>query len=286
MKKYAKAAARWAAPAVILLQVVLVWSEVLSVGQAVVVGVTLEVLLLGVVLAEIALARRTYRVSRAEGADGQQAVDEALRAVLPGPVAKAVGMELGLLRSMWTWLRRRRDIAPGQEPLSYGSQIRPVMWVMICLTPLEILAIELLLPWAAVRITLLVLALYGTVWVLGFLGALSSRPHVVGNGVLTLRFVHFVSVSVPLRGEVSVQEVRHSGYKKAVNIKDGILAMPIGDSTNVAVTLSAPVPVRPKPGAPEQEVSEIRFSADDPGAALTLLQGYSLQVPSEGRTSE
>lgn len=286
MKKYAKLAARWAMPTVVLLQVALVWSGVLTVGQAVVVGLTLEVLLIGIVLAELALARRAYRTSRAEGADGQQAVEEALRAVLPGPVAKVVGMELGLLRSMWRWIRRKPDVAPGQQPMSYGSEIRPIMWVMVVLTPLEILAIELLLPWAAARIVMLVLALYGTVWVLGFLGALSSRPHVVGNSNLTLRFVHFVSVSVPLRGEMSVTMARHSGYKKSVNIKDRILAMPIGDSTNLAVTLSAPVLVRPKLGAPEQEVSEVRFSADDPKAALTLLQAHNPKVSSEGQAQD
>lgn len=282
MNKYVKAAARWAIPSVVLLQVGLVWSGVLTVGQAVVVGLTLEVLLIGVVLAELALARRAYRTSRAEGADGQQAVEEALRAVLPGPVAKVVGMELGLFRSMWRWIRRRPDVAPGQQTMSYGSEIRPIMWIMVFLAPLEILVIELLLPWETARIVLLVLAIYGTVWVLGFLGALSSRPHVVGNGNLKLRFVHFVSVSIPLRGEVSVKKARHSGYKKSVNIHDGILAMPIGDSTNLTLTLSAPVMVRPKPGAPEQEISEVRFSADDPEKALELLQSHNPKVASEG----
>lgn len=281
MNKYVKSATRWAIPTVVLLQVVLVWSEVLTVGQAVVVALTLEVLLIGVVLAEITLARRAYRMSRANGADGQQALEEALRVVLPAPVAKMMGMELGLLRSLWRWIRRRPDVAPGQQPMSYGSEIRPIMWVMIFLTPLEILAIELLLPWATARIVLLVLAIYGTVWVLGFLGALSSRPHVLGNGTLTLRFVHFVSISVPLHGKVAATMVRHSGYKKSVNIKDAILAMPIGDSTNIAIVLGDPVLVRPKPFAPEQEIREVRFSTNDPKVALEIFQGHNLKVSME-----
>ncbi|MEU0984715.1 hypothetical protein ABZ488_36565 [Streptomyces griseus] len=282
LKEYAKPAARWAIPTVVLLQVLLVWSGVLTVGQAVVVGLTLEVLLVGVVLAEIALARRAYRTSRAKGSDGQQAIEEALRAILPGPVAKAVGMELGLMRSTWRWIRRRPDVAPGQQPMSYGGEIRPIMWVMIFLTPLEIVAIELLLPWATARIVLLILAIYGTVWVLGFLGALTSRPHVLGDGHLTLRFVHFTSISVPLGGEVSATMARHSGYKKSVNIKDGILAMPIGDSTNMVVKLSNSVLVRPKPDAPEQEIREVRFSADDPRSALKIIQTHNAKVAGEG----
>lgn len=282
MKRYMKAVARWAAPSVVLLQVALVWAGALTLTQAVLVGISLEALLVGVLLADVVLARRAYQASRAEGSDSQRAVDEALRAVLPAPVAKAVGMELGLLRSLWRWVRRKPDIAYGQEPLPYGSEMRPLMWVMVFLTPLEVLAIELLLPWPVVRITLLVLALYGTLWLLGFLGALSSRPHVVGDGALTLRFAHFVSVTVPLSGEVSVSAKRYSGGRKAVTVKDGVLTMPVGESTNVVLKLSTPVPVSPKQGAAAEEVNEVRFSSDDPQRAVRLLQSRLTQVPSEG----
>ncbi|MFP1626475.1 hypothetical protein ACLB9X_15170 [Streptomyces sp. 5K101] len=120
---------------------------------------------------------------------------------------------------------------------------------MVFLVPLEILAVEFLIPWPVVRIILLVLSVYGTVWILGFIAALSVRPHTVGDGKVVLRFAHFTQIAIPLELVESVRTVRHSGYRRAVQIADGVLAMPIGDSTTLSVTLREPYPVAPKPAS-------------------------------------
>ncbi|MGC5411088.1 hypothetical protein ACPXCX_46500, partial [Streptomyces sp. DT225] len=139
------------------------------------------------------------------------------------------------------------------------------------LAPLEIALAEFLVPWAPVRIALLVLSAYGVLWLIGFVAALSVRPHVVGGGRLVLRFAHFVQVAVPLDLVESVRVSRHSGYRRAVQIDDGVLAMPIGDSTTLSVTLREPYPVAPKPGQPPRDVREVRFAVDDPREAVRVL---------------
>ncbi|MGW4790849.1 hypothetical protein ACWEPC_00345 [Nonomuraea sp. NPDC004297] len=137
---------------------------------------------------------------------------------------------------------------------------------MVFLAPLEILAVEFLVPWTVVRIVLLVLSVYGTVWVLGFIAALAIRPHIVGDGKVVLRFAHFTQITIPLELVESVREARHGGYRRAIQIDDaGVLAMPIGDSTTLSVKLREPYPVAPKPGKPSQEVREVRFAADNAG---------------------
>lgn len=264
-------AARWAAPTVVLAQVCLVWTGVFSLGQAVVVGLLLELLLAGIVITEITLARRAFRASRSQGADGQEALNKALSAVLPTPVAKVMGMEFGLFRALWRWMRRKPDAPEGHKVLTYGSEIKPIMWVMVFLVPLEILAVELLIPWLTVRIILLVLSVYGSVWLLGFIAAITVRPHTVGDGKIVLRFAHFTQIAIPLELVESVRTARHSGYRRAISISDGVLAMPIGDSTTLSVKLRKPYAVAPKPGRPTQEVREVRFAADNTREAVVII---------------
>ncbi|MFF5333643.1 hypothetical protein [Streptomyces sp. NPDC013181] len=261
-------------PVVVVAEVGLVWGGVFDVGQAVVVGVVVEALLAAVVVTQLVVASRAYAASRRRGTDGQEALNRALAAVLPGPVAKAVGMEFGLFRALWRWVRRRPDVPEGRVPLAYGAEIRPLMWALVFLAPLEIAAVEFLLPWRVARIVLLVLSLYGTLWLIGFLAALSVRPHMVGDGELVLRFAHFVRVAVPLDRVESVRRSHHSGYRRAVQIDDGVLAMPLGDTTNLSVILREPHPIAPKPGKPPQEVHEIRFTADDPHHAVRALTAH------------
>lgn len=270
-RKFLAAAARWAAPTIVLAQICFVWTGVFSLGEAVAVGLLLELLLVGVVVTEITLARRAFKTSRSRGADGQEALNQALSTVLPGPVAKAVGMEFGLFRALWRWIRRRPDVPDGHQALTYGSEIKHIMWVMVFLVPLEILAVEFLIPWTVARIILLVLSVYGTLWVLGFIAALSVRPHTIGNGKLVLRFAHFTQVTIPLALVESARMARHSGYRRAIQIDDGILAMPIGDSTTLSVKLRQPHPVATKPGKPVELVQEVRFSADNARGAVSVL---------------
>ncbi|MEV4329803.1 hypothetical protein AB0K02_04560 [Streptomyces sp. NPDC049597] len=235
------------------------------------VGLILEVLLAGIVIIEITVARRAFKTSRRQGADGQEALSQALSAVLPAPVAKAMGAEFGLFRALWRWIRRKPDAPEAHEILTYGSEIKPIMWAMVFLVPLEILAVEFLVPWPVVRFILLALSVYGTVWVLGFIAALSVRPHIVGDGKVVLRFAHFTQITVPLELVESVRTTRHSGYRRAVQIADGVLAMPIGDSTTLSVRLREPYPVELKPGKPTQEVREVRFAADNTREAVRVL---------------
>jgi hypothetical protein len=271
LRKFFAAAARWAAPTIVLAQVCFVWTGVFSLGEAVAVGLFLELLLAGVVITEITLARRAFKTSRSQGADGQEALNQALSAVLPGPVAKAMGMEFGLFRALWRWIRRMPDVPDGHQSLTYGSEIKHIMWAMVFLVPLEILAVEFLVPWSVARIILLVLSVYGTLWVLGFIAALFVRPHTIGDGKLVLRFAHFTQVTIPLELVESVRLARHSGYRRAIQIDDGVLAMPIGDSTTLSVKLSEPHPVATKPGKPAELVHEVRFAADDNREAVSVL---------------
>ncbi|MCF3105994.1 hypothetical protein IPZ58_31125 [Streptomyces roseoverticillatus] len=242
-----------------------------SLGEAVAVGLLLELLLAGVVITEITLARRVFKTSRSQGADGQEALNQALSAVLPGPVAKAMGMEFGLFCALWRWIRRRPDVPEGHQTLTYGSEIKPIMWAMVFLVPLEILAVEFLVPWPTVRIILLVLSVYGMLWVLGFIATFFVRPHTIGGGKIVLRFAHFTQVTIPLELVESVRMARHSGYRRAIQIDDGILAMPIGDSTTLSVKLRKAHPVALKPGKPAEQVQEVRFAADDTREAVSVL---------------
>jgi hypothetical protein len=135
----------------------------------------------------------------------------------------------------------------------------------------EIGVVDLVVPWRVVRLVLLVLGVYGALWMLGFIGAFSVRPHVVTADRLWLRFAHLREVAVPLDLVDTVRTARHSGYRRSLQVEDGVLAMAVSDNTTVSVRLREPWSTMLKPGTAEQTVTEVRFHADDPRAAVAAL---------------
>ena len=55
------------------------------------------------------------------------------------------------------------------------------MIVFIAVSAVELMAVDLIVRrWPSVRIPLLVLSIWGLVWMLGFLFGMLTRPHAVG----------------------------------------------------------------------------------------------------------
>jgi hypothetical protein len=53
-------------------------------------------------------------------------------------------------------------------PLTYGGQLRPLLAGIAAVSVLEVAVVEIMAPWAWLRWTLLVVGVYGLIWVLGF----------------------------------------------------------------------------------------------------------------------
>lgn len=88
-------ALRCTGPVVLAVPLILLFVGRLSVGEAAVVFVAVEVVLAVAAVAQGAAAVRSYRAARGGGADRETAFEAAARAVLPGPIAIPYGRTAG-----------------------------------------------------------------------------------------------------------------------------------------------------------------------------------------------
>jgi hypothetical protein len=165
-----KRALKWLLPALVAVEAVLVWSGLLELRDAVIVIAAVEVLLALVLggYRRVLLVARRYRRARAEGLDAWRALEEALALILPRRMAKVVVLEPRLWVCLLRWASRRAR--PGEGDFSYHkrSLAGGLVAVVALTTPIELLIWEILVPWAWLRISLLILGIYALFWVFGF----------------------------------------------------------------------------------------------------------------------
>lgn len=243
----------------------------LSLRTAAVVLVALEAALALTAAGQVAGGIRCYRWQRAGGADREQALQAALGAVLPGPVAVVVRHELLLWSSLVQLARGRRHGVPdGAVAISYDVALRPVGLLLVGLSVVELAVLELVVPWQPVRLVLLVLGAWTLLLVLGITAANIVRPHVVTAEHLRLRFGTFAEVQIPLdRVATAAVRRRDAPSSKALLLDAGVLVIGVSGTTDVDVDLTQPTVVQTSRGP--VTVQAARFAADQPAAAVRAL---------------
>lgn len=176
-----------------------------------------------------------------------------------------------LLAGLWLLARGRRDGVPaGATAIGYDRAQRPMAILMILMSIAELVAFELLVPWAIVRLVLLVLSVLALVWVLAMVASTVVRPHVVTAEQLRLRLGAGTDISIPLARITSVTVRRATILTSTVAVQDGVLMIPIFNSTALHAQLDQPVEIRL--GGQVHVVTAARFAADDPEAGRAALQ--------------
>jgi hypothetical protein len=276
-------ARRWILPVVLGVEVALVTTGRLSAGTAVAVVLALEAVLALTVLSQVAVALVRFRERRRGGAGPAEATRTALREVLPRPLADAVLHELRLFHSLALWLRRRTSgVPPDAVTISYERSMRPFVLVVAGLSAVELLAVELVVPWPLVRIVLLVLGAYALVVVLGFGAANAVRPHVLTPEVLRLRAGIWVDVPIAT-AEIASARARLGATTRMAELADGVLSVAAAKQTDVEVHLARPIRVRA--GRQEGDVHTVRLAADDPDRAVAALRDAAPGRTTRDRTS-
>jgi hypothetical protein len=217
----------------------------------------------------VAVVRR-YRQVRAGGADREHALDAALRAALPAPVAFVVRNEARLLLSLVLFaVRRRQGVPPAAVPLSYDRALRPMSLLLLAMAVVELIVIELALPWPTARLVLLILGGCTLVFVLGMTAANIVRPHVVTAECLRLRFGTWADIRVS-REKIETAAVSHRAAPgKTISVVGEQLALGVAGMTNVELRLTGPTVL--DLGRRSRQARAIRFAADDPRAAVHVL---------------
>jgi len=265
--------------AVLLVDLVLLATGVLSTRQAVLLTLCVELPCSVAVAVASALA---FRRLRAGGASRRAALEHLVGTT---PVRLAAG-ELRALRALALTARRRTEPPDGMR-LPYGRGLAGPVTAFLLATGVETVVLHLLLPAGWLRDGLTVLSGYALVAVLGLVLARTAYPHVVSAGRLHLRsgVTDVVAVDLADIAQVVVRR-RIDTVGLWPTIADGTLHLPSLDGTALDLELTRPLTVpalgrrsRPAP------VRRISLHVDDPGAAAALL-GVACSAGRSGHAAE
>ncbi|MEU2673855.1 hypothetical protein ABZ622_34320 [Streptomyces sp. NPDC007164] len=265
--------ARWAVGGVVVAEVVLVGC--LSAGVQVPTVVLLGARASAVVLLgfEAVVLGRLLRAGRRAGLGWREATAAALRTVVPERARRLTAHEVRALHSLGLWVRGRRHGVPeGAVAVAYTGPQTAMMYGLLFVSVVETVMLALLVPWPLVHGILLVLDVYGVVFVLALHASCVTRPHVVAaDGALRLRYGGLFDLRIPADAVAGARIERRFPEGGPVRAgADGVLDLVVGGQTTVSVELTAPVEFVRLLGKRGQ-ARTVRFHADDPGAVVAAL---------------
>jgi hypothetical protein len=160
----------------------------------------------------------------------------------------ALRLEVTLYLALARWVARRPDVPAGTTPIGYSRLVTPMLWLWIFGSATEVVVLDVLLSrwWPPLRVPLLVVGVWGLVWMLGMMSAYRTRPHLLGDTSLQVRDGIHARVDVPLERIAGVRSVDHElpGLLKSVHVEgDGdaaTLLVGVGSRTNLELVLTGP----------------------------------------------
>jgi hypothetical protein len=191
-----------------------------------------------------------------------------------GLVVVAVRFELGMWRSLARWVLRRPDVRPDEKAFAYRGPLVAPLLAFFVVSLLEVVALEVLVPWSGpwerLRLPLLVVGVWGTLLMLSVLAALTVHPHVVGPSGLRVR--NGTSLDIRLRWDAvtGARQVRTSRDGKTVQVDGDTLHVQVSRQTTVEITLARPVTVTLSRGR-TAEITALRLHADDAAALVAAV---------------
>ncbi|TYB48664.1 hypothetical protein [Actinomadura chibensis] len=195
--------------------------------------------------------------------------------LVPYPVRRIMGFDAkGLVSLVLLAGRRRHGVPKGAVALSYSGAQTTLQLAFLFAMLLETVVVELLLRGVdapgGLRAAVLMIDVYSILIVVAVIAACVTRPHVLSDGELRIRYGAFFDLRVP-RGSISaVRIARNYDERGMVRVRDGKLSVAVAAQTNVVVELDAPITVvRPLGG--RDTARTIRFYADDPAALTAVL---------------
>jgi hypothetical protein len=182
----------------------------------------------------------------------------------------ALRMEVSLYLALGRWLARRPDVPAGTTPIGYSRLVAPMLWLWIFASAAEVVVLDLVLSrwWTPLRIPLLLVGVWGLVWMLGMLAAYRTRPHLLREDSLQVRDGIHARIDLPLDRIASIRSVEHElpGLIRSVHVEgeddDAILLVGVSRRTNLELALTAPTTLQ-MPNGPTT-VARVGLWVDEP----------------------
>jgi hypothetical protein len=186
---------------------------------------------------------------------------------------RVVALHSALWRCSAQWLLGRR---PGAGPQDRGFPHRGPVFAMalamLGVSVVEVVLIELVVPWPPVRAVLLVVGLWGAGLVLGALAVMVVRPHLIGPDGVRVRYGPDWEAFLPRDAVAGVRAVRRARDRDGVDRDGDVLRVVVGTTTTVEIVLSRPLVVR-LPRGDVVEVSRVALFADDTRGFVAAARG-------------
>jgi hypothetical protein len=189
---------------------------------------------------------------------------------------EALLFELALYRSLARWVVRRPDVPAHARSIGYAALVGPMLWLWIFGSAVEVVVVEVVLrsieaPWAeALRLPLLVLGVWGVLWMLGMLAAYRTRPHLLTDTELLLRSGARSWVAVPLALVGAVRTVGHElPGLRSLQVQHQLVLIGVSSGTNLELVLEEPATLRTSKGL--VPAARVGIWVDDPRAVAALL---------------
>ena len=192
---------------------------------------------------------------------------------------RALLMEVWGYVSIYRFVLRRPRVPRGARAFTYHRPVLPLIVVFIVVSTIELVVVDVLVRrWETVRMSLLVLGIWGLVWMYGLLFGFLTRPHAVGPTGLRLRSGAEIEVALAWDRIESVTRRKRSDPDKQPQVTvadDGtrVLHLHIQNETNVDVVLVEPVEARLPRG--HETVSRIAVFVDDPEAFVAAAREHA-----------
>ena len=190
----------------------------------------------------------------------------------------ALHAELRVYSSIGRAITRRPAIPPGGTGLGYHRPVLTVLFIFIGLSAVEIPIFDLIVHrWPPVRITMLVIGIWGVTWMLGLLCAMLMRPHTVGPDGIRVRSGLEIDVAVSWNDIASIAVSRRVDEPKQPRVSGGEYSERMQNETNILIELERPTRIRlpglaPKGG--EHVVDSIRLWADEPRSFIAAARPF------------
>lgn len=196
------------------------------------------------------------------------------------------------IRSMWGLclvIAGRKRVPARATPFGYtkGTLVMPAVLLVLCMG--ELLVVHLVVPWQWLRLVLLVLTVWGTLFILGFFASRAVNPHFISAGALHLRWGHKKVLTTPLTNILSAQ--RHTNHTHVQPFAQGErMVLTQFRGANVRLRLEEPVEAHPplskKDAIAGFKASEVQLYVDDPDALLTALGALETRAGEVSDTTE
>jgi hypothetical protein len=181
-----------------------------------------------------------------------------------------VRLEIGIWRSLFLWVARRvPGRGPDAEDFGYAKEVTPLLLVFVFLSALEIPVVHLLIPWAPVKLALLIVGVWGVLWMIGYLAGMRVFRHLIDEEGLRIRQGPTVDFRIPWDAVADVRARRDRFQGRSFQVVDGVAYVPVLNQTRVSVKLSRPV----------EGAEEVRFYADDARAFVAAAKRRAPRPP-------